>query len=236
MSGGVAILVVALLVGWAIWGVLAWPPLKRALTAGDRSALIREYRQTIAGELILSTLATAAAVWAGLSLWSAPDELGIGSIGAGDLPVQILAGVAGGALVGIAIGLVLARRTQKAPQLAGDIDALVPVTRVERRWFVALCLCVGVCEEILYRGFMGAWLSDLGLNGIAVLAVGSVFFALAHAYQGLAGALATMALGALLHVLYVGTGSLWAPIVVHVLLDLRLLAVRTPSEPAAESP
>jgi len=234
MSEGASIAVVLLLVGWAIWGVLAWPPLKRALAAGDRAALLREYRQTIIGQLVLAALAIGAAVWVGLTIWSAPDELAIGTaVPVGELPVPILAG-AGAALVGSIVGVVVARRSGKATPLTGDIEALVPVTALERRWFAAVCVCVGVCEELLYRGFMGAWLSDLGLNGIAVLVVGSVFFGLAHAYQGWSGVLGTTLLGALLHVLYVGTGSLWVPIVLHILIDLRLLAVRPSSTTPAE--
>lgn len=226
MSGVGASAVVVLLVGWAIWGVVAWPPLKRALAAGERAALLREYRQTILGELLLAALAVGAAAWAGLAIWSARSGLAIGSaIGTGALPVPILAGLGGGALAGVGIGLVLARRSRTPTPTVGDIDALIPRSGTERRWFAALCVCVGVCEEVLYRGFMGAWLSDLGLNGVAVLVLGSVFFGLAHSYQGVPGVLGTTVLGALLHVLYVGTGSLWAPIVVHILLDLRLLLI-----------
>lgn len=61
MSTAATLLVVVLLLGWAIWGVLAWPPLKRALAAGDRAALLREYRQTIIGQLVLAALAIGAA-------------------------------------------------------------------------------------------------------------------------------------------------------------------------------
>lgn len=105
MSEGASIAVVLLLVGWAIWGVLAWPPLKRALAAGDRAALLREYRQTIIGQLVLAALAIGAAVWAGLAIWSAPDELAIGTaVPVGELPVPILAG-AGAALVGSIVGV-----------------------------------------------------------------------------------------------------------------------------------
>jgi len=223
MSSAAAIAVVLLLVGWAIWGVFAWPPLKRALASGNRLALIREYQQTIAGELVLAALAVSAAAWAGLAMVQAVPGLAIGSaIAVGELPAPLLAGV-GAALVGALAGIMLARRSGKAPQLIGDIAALVPVTTPERRWYVAVCVCVGVCEEVLYRGFMGAWLSDLGASGVTVLVVGSVFFGLAHAYQGVAGVLGTTVLGAILHVLYVGTGSLWVPIVLHILLDLRLL-------------
>jgi len=225
MSDAASIAVVVLLVGWAVWGVLAWPPLKRALAAGDRTALTAEYRLTIIGEVVLAALAFGAAAWAGFGIVRASQGLAIGSaIGVGALQPPVLAGV-GTAIVGGVIGIVVARRSGKAPQLAGDIAALLPETTTERRWFAAVCVCVGVCEELLYRGFMGGWLSDIGLNGVAVLVIGSVFFGLAHSYQGASGVAATTMLGALLHVLYVGTGSIWVPIVLHILLDLRLLLI-----------
>lgn len=230
MSRAATVGVVVLLLGWAVWGVLAWPKLKRALAGGNRAPLIREYRQTIVGQLVLAALAIAAAGWAGLQIWTAPDELAIGSaIPVGELPAPVLGGIAAAA-AGAILGAVLARRSKRPTPLAGDIAALIPVSRVERRWFAAVCVCVGVCEELLYRGFMAAWLADLGLNGVAVLIVGSLFFGLAHAYQGVTGVLVTTALGALLHLLYVGTGALWAPMALHALLDLRLLTVRPPVE------
>lgn len=157
MSGAAALVVVVLLVGWAIWGVRAWPPLKRALAAGDRAALVREYRQTIIGQLVLSALAIGAAALAGFGIVQAGDGLSIGSaIEVGELPTPVLAGV-GTALIGALLGVVVARRSSKSPPLSGDIAALLPVTGLERRWFIAVCLCVGVCEELLYRVVPAGW-------------------------------------------------------------------------------
>lgn len=51
---------------------------------------------------------------------------------------------------------------------------------------------------------------------MAVLVVASVFFGLAHGYQGMAGVLGTTMLGAVLHLLYVGSGSLWVPTGLHI--------------------
>ena len=53
-----------------------------------------------------------------------------------------------------------------------------------------------------------------------------MLFGLAHWYQGRLGMLATGVLGAVLTQLYLTTGSLLLPMVLHVLIDLRLLLDR----------
>lgn len=228
----VSILVVLALTGWAIWGVLAWPKLKTELAAGDRTALLREYRLTIGGQLVLVALALAAAPIAGLTVFAADPKLGLGDrLPVGEMP-PMLWGVLGAGVVGGLLGIVLGRRGGRQ-SMAGDIAAMIPTHRIERQWFVAVCLTVGVCEEVLYRGFMAAWLSDLGLNSTAVLILGSVFFGLAHLYQGWAGVAATTLMGAWFHVLYVASGALWIPMIAHALLDLRVLALPAPAQPRA---
>ncbi|MEJ7704018.1 MAG: CPBP family intramembrane glutamic endopeptidase [Geodermatophilaceae bacterium] len=50
-------------------------------------------------------------------------------------------------------------------------------------------------------------------------------FGLAHLYQGRGGVVTTSVLGALLTFLYVGTGTLLVPMLVHAAIDLRILWV-----------
>jgi hypothetical protein len=46
-----------------------------------------------------------------------------------------------------------------------------------------------------------------------------------HAYQGPAGVIGTAVIGAIMMAVYVGTGSIVWPIVVHALFDLRTLVL-----------
>ncbi|QWT20169.1 CPBP family intramembrane metalloprotease [Bacillus sp. NP157] len=59
----------------------------------------------------------------------------------------------------------------------------------------------------------------LALLGVAV--VSAVVFGLVHVYQGAMGVLATGLLGGVLCLLYVLTGSLLLPIVIHFIVNLR---------------
>ncbi len=114
------------------------------------------------------------------------------------------------------------RSPEAAKELLRDtrhFDFALPRTRGELKWFHALALTAGITEEILYRGFLiayfGAWFS----LPYAVL-LSSLVFAGAHAYQGGGGVLRTLIVGSMLALMYVLSGSLLMPIVVHVLIDV----------------
>jgi membrane protease YdiL (CAAX protease family) len=102
----------------------------------------------------------------------------------------------------------------------GQTVAVLPRTPAEFRWFVALSITAGICEELLYRGYVfavGAPFVTLG----GVLVAGALIFGLGHAYQGFSGVLKTALAGAAFGVVYVVTGSLLWPVVLHVLIDVQ---------------
>jgi membrane protease YdiL (CAAX protease family) len=105
--------------------------------------------------------------------------------------------------------------------------ALLPRTTGERRLFTLVGVTAGVCEEWLYRGFFLAVVAAVGggLPTPVLVAVGALAFGLAHAYQGLAGIVTTGILGGVMAGLYLGTGSLLLPVLLHALIDLRFLLV-----------
>jgi uncharacterized protein len=113
--------------------------------------------------------------------------------------------------------------------------ALLPRSRAERRLFTLVGVTAGVCEEWLYRGFFLAVVAALtgGLSLPLMTLVGAAAFGLAHAYQGVAGVLTTGVLGGVLAALYLDTGSLLVPVLLHVLIDLRFLLVPAAALPAA---
>ena len=57
------------------------------------------------------------------------------------------------------------------------------------------------------------------------MVVAAAVFSLAHAYQGPQGIVVTLVLGVALGALYVLSGSLLAPVLLHCLIDLRAIAL-----------
>lgn len=113
--------------------------------------------------------------------------------------------------------------------------ALLPRTGLERRLFAVVGVTAGVCEEWLYRGFFLAVVAALapGLPGALLVVVAAAGFGLAHAYQGVTGVLTTGVLGGVLAAVYLQSGSLLLPVVLHALIDLRFLLVPPSALPAA---
>jgi membrane protease YdiL (CAAX protease family) len=112
--------------------------------------------------------------------------------------------------------------------------ALLPRTTGERRLFTVVGLTAGICEEWLYRGvFLAVVSALLGAPPEPVLVVvAAAAFGLAHAYQGVAGIVTTAVLGGVLAALYLDTGSLLLPVVLHAAIDLRFLLVPASVLPA----
>jgi membrane protease YdiL (CAAX protease family) len=115
--------------------------------------------------------------------------------------------------------------------------ALLPRTGAERRLFTLVGVTAGVCEEWLYRGFFLAVVAAVaGSPSTGVLvAVAAVAFGLAHAYQGPAGIVTTGLLGGVMAAVYLQTGSLLLPVVLHALIDLRFLLVPARVLPAGRT-
>ncbi|MGY1671842.1 CPBP family intramembrane glutamic endopeptidase [Geodermatophilus sp. SYSU D00710] len=113
--------------------------------------------------------------------------------------------------------------------------ALLPRSPAERRLFSVVGVTAGVCEEWLYRGFFLAVVAAVGggLPQPVLVAVGAVAFGLAHAYQGVPGIVLTGVLGGLFAALYLETGSLLLPVLLHAVVDLRFLLVPASALPGA---
>jgi membrane protease YdiL (CAAX protease family) len=114
-----------------------------------------------------------------------------------------------------------AARAQLLEQLAAmpAALALIPRTPAEARLFAALAATAGICEEVLYRGFL-LWYVEGFLDRAIAVPVAIVAFGVAHAYQGLRGVALTGIVGGVSMALYLLTGSLIASIVLHATIDL----------------
>jgi membrane protease YdiL (CAAX protease family) len=173
--------------------------------------------------------------------WMTVAVIGVIGLLAGKTPGDILlrrpigdvnVSAAGGAgmVLGLLLGLVLvgrlrrtARGTRRLEVLMGRVHQLLPTNRVERLWFVPLALTAGVCEEIMFRGFLIAvvwWLHPSATDTQAAVAT-AVVFGLAHLYQGGRGVVLTGLVGYLLASLALSQHSLLLPMILHTLIDIR---------------
>lgn len=97
---------------------------------------------------------------------------------------------------------------------------LLPVTPRERFAFVGVSLTAGFCEELVFRGFLIAALgAATGSTALAIL-LSSGVFGLLHAYQRPSGAVRAAAMGALLTVPLIATGSVFPSMIAHTSIDL----------------
>ena len=108
---------------------------------------------------------------------------------------------------------------RKALEQLGKVAPLLPRTPGERNGFMVVSFTAGACEEILFRGYLmgglAVFLGDWGAMGVS-----AVIFGLAHAYQGTRGILQTGAVGVVMGILYLVTGTLWVPMALHALIDV----------------
>jgi len=223
-------LVAWLLLGEPLLGRWSHRRLLVALDAGQPGARPRFYRSwtwmawALAGATALVVLAngwTPAQV--GLRLPQAAVGFGRGFV----------VGMVGALIAGAVVGAALSRRQRTAapaaPRIAGGDKVLrmLPHGRAERWGFAALAVTAGVTEEWIWRGFgaaalHAAWPQLPLAPTVGVLALA---FGWAHFYQGLGGMLVTGVMGGLFAWLFLATGSLLLPMLLHVLVDLRALLV-----------
>jgi membrane protease YdiL (CAAX protease family) len=131
------------------------------------------------------------------------------------------------AVVTLLIGPVIALRSGGLDGIpaVGDIRALLPRVRGELKYGAGLGLQAGLFEELLFRLALPALLFDIVGDGPLAFGLAAVVFGLLHLYQGAPGILAATLLGLVFAALYVLTGSIVAPIVLHAVVDLRSLVL-----------
>jgi membrane protease YdiL (CAAX protease family) len=123
------------------------------------------------------------------------------------------------------VSLVVRRRVRRAQPAAllaaiGRQRSLMPAYGLEMAAFVVVCLTVGVCEEMLYRGWLLNLLRVATGSPWAAVVASSIVFGIGHAYQGIKAMLRTIFVGLQLAILYVMVGSLIPGQVLHAGFDL----------------
>lgn len=200
--------------------IVGWIAYRRFLARRERiggRALVQEYRNTILWLIGLAGLA--ALIWwiegrPLVALVTISPAWPDGS----DFATALTIGGSIGLLVRPVLAFVPALRANFAKQMA-KLAPFLPQTGEQLVWGLLVSLAAGTCEEIAYRGYLMAYLGHwLPVGG--VLAATAVIFGLGHIYQGKVGVVMTGGIGAGLGALYLASGSLALPMLLHALLDV----------------
>jgi uncharacterized protein len=194
---------------------------RRRETEGRSRPLVQRYRQSMLMLWGASALVVAAWIGAGRPL----ADLGLTVSG----DIWFIAALAAAVLISLLYGsqvLTLRRSATARAQLRRmleqqqGVDSVMPNTPEEMRAFRWIALTAGVCEELLFRGFL-IWAIAHWMPVWAAAIVALIIFTLAHLYQGTARALAGVVVAAaVMTVLFLMSGSLLPGMLLHFVVDL----------------
>jgi membrane protease YdiL (CAAX protease family) len=104
-------------------------------------------------------------------------------------------------------------------KMIGKLSFMLPQTGNELARFYMVSITAGIVEEILWRGFLIWYLSQMMPLWSAAL-LSAIAFGLAHAYQGWAQVPKITLVGAAFAGLYLLSGSIWLPMILHAAVDI----------------
>jgi len=199
-------------------GYISFNRLLGRIEAGEIVNRSRLYLETIAGHWILFVLA--------LALWFSQDRswtsLGFGlTTGTGFIVGAALA-IAAIVLLLMQIRQVASADIDELHELRGQLgrlEIIFPRNANELGRFYGLAVTAGIVEEVLWRGFM-IWYFSQYLPLWAAVSISTIGFGLAHAYQGIANLPKITVVGAAFAGLFLLSGSLWLPMVLHAAVDM----------------
>ncbi len=121
-------------------------------------------------------------------------------------------------LVSVAAGLIGAGTDAMQPAVSWTFDRyeLIPLAAIST-------LAIGYREEVFFRAFVADRAEEAGFDARAALGVAALVFAIGHVYQGLAGFVVSLAIGAVLAAVYYRTRSLHGVAIAHGLYNLLVL-------------
>jgi len=117
-------------------------------------------------------------------------------------------------VIGIGLSIVLLRQNPRAlANMQSSLEATsipLPVSNAERKWFIAAAITAGVCEELLYRGFLirYAMITFPGLDFLLISILSGIIYGISRVYQGMKGILQTSMMGFSFAIVYFLSGNL----------------------------
>lgn len=205
-------------VHWAAraWTVVLLVPLPALLIVEGRK--LRELETVPRAQAYMSSIASlwVLAILTGCVAWlSGYSRVQLGL--AGSDPLRTAAFAAALTITAIAVLFLFRLAGMREAPLMHE---LLPATRRERILFIGVAITAGVCEEIVFRGFLIHVLySATGSLAVALL-LSSGAFGVAHAYQQPAGALRATLIGLILALPLAIDGSIVPAIIAHAAIDI----------------
>jgi uncharacterized protein len=133
----------------------------------------------------------------------------------------------------VQVSIKYGKRPYIEPRQLETLRFFLPSSRLERRWFAALSLTAGFCEELLFRGFLLRYLHTwpLHLPFLWTALAAAAIFGAHHLYQGAKGFVSTAIGGLIFTAMLLLTGSLWTGMAYHAAADVSLLLYWRPKPP-----
>jgi len=205
-------------------GYRLYDTLKAQVAAGVADAKLQYYGMIVIHQVVVTVLVLA--IWRLGSILG--TDLGLCLPTSWQILLPFMAGFVPAA--GVAMLLLRKRGDRLLKGTIKMVGAMLPVSSAERSWFAGVSVGAGISEELVFRGFLLYYIAVnlSALGSVERIALASIVFGLCHFYQGWQGVVGTAVLGAVLAGLYVTTGSLLLPIILHALIDLRILLIFTP--------
>lgn len=117
-------------------------------------------------------------------------------------------------LLGIGLSTVLLRRNPGAldamQRSLASSSFMLPTTPQERTWYAATAITAGICEELLYRGFLIRFLMITfpGIGFLFICILSGIIYGISRAYQGMRGILQAAIMGFSLAIVFFLSGNL----------------------------
>ncbi len=216
------LIAVFLIVVVPIWDVFE---MRRLKASADPRVRVKWYAKVVVASWALAVLAIFATGWR--ELWNITESLPWLPHGDGvkAFLIGLLVALVGAQLIPVLLMRSNEKLRARVRKALSALYFILPITREERWWWVVVSLTAGFCEEVLYRGFLIRYFQGAPLHGSLTVAIAGsiVAFGIGHAYQGFRGVVGTAILGTVFGVLFVETGSLLVPVLLHAFVDVRIL-------------
>lgn len=205
-------------VAYPIWDYRSWSGMLRTIRSGRPNPRLPVYWEIMA-RLWLMTLVIVGLWIRSDRPWSALGLVSPAGWRVGVTAALVLAVLTVHVLQTRALARLSPDRLERLRSSDAPMVAFTPHTRAEYAWFQLVSVTAGICEELIYRGFLvWAFRPWLTLGGAALVSV--VSFGSVHAYQGRRGAIGAGVVGAIFSVLAILTGSIVPGMLLHTLMDV----------------